>query len=161
MNIDFILNGEDVSIKADPLERLSDLLREGFCLSSLMSDCLGGICGKCIVYFNGRLVNSCLVPAFKVRGSEIISYEGFKSTEAHETVKRAFAENGVEFCGFCDAAMFMAADSLLESAERPSDDDIQETMSSVYCRCTTPSITLQAVRSMIEARMGGEYNRAR
>lgn len=161
MNIDFILNGEDVSIKADPLERLSDMLRERFGLSSIMSDCLGGTCGKCVVYFNGRLVNSCLIPAFKVRGSEIISYEGFKSTEAHETVKRVFKENGVEFCGFCDAAMFMAADSLLESSERPSENDIKETMSSVYCRCTTPSITLKAVRRMIEARMGGEYKRAR
>lgn len=161
MIIDFILNGEDVSVKADPLERLSDLLREHFGLSSLMSDCLGGICGKCILFLNGRLVNSCLVPAFKARGSEVISYEGFKSTEAHETVTRAFSDSGAELCGFCDPAVYMAAGSLLESAERPTDMDIEETMSSVYCRCATPSVTLRATRSAIESRMGEKYDRAR
>ena len=161
MTIDFILNGEDVSIKAEPLERLSDLLRDRFGLSSLMSDCLNGTCGKCILFLDGRLVNSCLVPAFKVRGSEVITYEGFMSTEAHGTVARAFKEAGAELCGFCDAAVYMAAGSLLESAVRPSDSDISETMSSVYCRCTTPSVTLGAVRNAIESTMGGKYNRAR
>jgi carbon-monoxide dehydrogenase small subunit len=161
MIVEFILNGEDVSLKADPLERLSDLLRDRFGLSSLMSDCLEGICGKCVVFLNGRLVNSCLVPAFKVRGSEVITYEGFKSTDAHEAVARAFEEAGVELCGFCDAAMFLATASLLESNERPTDEDIKETMSSIYCRCTTPSITLKAVRGVIESKMGGKYDRAR
>ena len=161
MIVGFILNGEDVSLKADPLERLSDLLRERFGLPSLMSDCLEGVCGKCVVFLDGRLVNSCLVPAFKVRGSEVITYEGFKSTESHETVVRAFEEAGVELCGFCDAAMYLATASLLASSERPTDDDIKETMSSIYCRCTTPSVTLKAVRAAVESRMGGKYDRAR
>ena len=160
MTIDFILNGEDVSIKTDPLMRLSDLLRERFELSSLMSDCLGGICGKCIVFLDGKLVNSCLVPSFKVRGSEVITFEGFKNTEAHEAVARAFKESGVELCGFCDAAVFMAAGSLLDFSDRPTEEEIKETMSSVYCRCSTPSITLRAVRGAIESRMGGKYDRA-
>ena len=161
MTIDFILNGEDVSMKAEPLERLSELLRERFGLSSLMNDCLSGMCGKCIVFLGGRLVNACLVPAFKARGSEVISYEGFGSTETHETIVKAFKDAGVSLCGFCDAAVYMAAGSLLESGSRPSDDDIMETMSSVYCRCSTPSATLGAVRLAIESKMGGEYGRAR
>jgi len=161
MTLDFILNGEDVSIKAEPLERLSDLLRDRFGLSSLMSDCLDGICGKCILFLNGRLVNACLVPAFKVRGKEVITYEGFRSTEAHETVSRAFDAAGAELCGFCDAAVYMATGSLLDSAERVTDTDIKETMSSVYCRCATPSVTLKAVRNAIESTMGGKYDRAR
>ena len=126
-----------------------------------MSDCLGGICGKCIVLLDGVLVNSCLVPAFKVRGSEVVSYEGFINTDAHETVARAFREAGVELCGFCDAAVYMAAGSLLDLTNRPDDEVVKETMSSVYCRCSTPSITLRAVRGAIESRMGGKYDRAR
>lgn len=161
MIVAFILNGEDVSLKADPLERLSDLLRDRFGISSLMCDCLEGVCGKCVVFLDGRLVNSCLVPAFKVRGSEVITYEGFKSTDAHEAVARAYEEAGVELCGFCDAAMLMATGSLLESSERPSDEEIKETMSSIYCRCTTPSLTLKAVRGAVESKMGGKYDRAR
>ncbi len=157
MTIEFILNGEDVSVRADPLERLSDLLRERFGLSSLMSDCLGGICGKCIVLLDGLLVNSCLVPAFKVRGSEVISYERFSNTDSHEAVARAFKEAGVELCGFCDAAVFMAAGSLLDLPKQPDDDSIKEVMSSVYCRCSTPSLTLRAVRAAVESKSGVKY----
>lgn len=161
MIVNFILNGEDVSIKAEPLERLSDLLREQFGLSSLMSDCLDGICGKCIVFLDGSLVNSCLVPAFKIRGSEVITYEGFRSTQAHETVSKAFHDVGAELCGFCDAAVYLATGSLLEATEQVTDSDIKEIMSSVYCRCATPSVTLRAVRKALESTMGGKYDRAR
>jgi len=161
LTIDFILNGEDVSMKAEPLERLSELLRERFGLPSLLNDCLEGICGKCIVFLDGRLVNACLVPAFKARGSEVISYEGFRSTDSHETVARAFRDAGASLCGFCDAAVMMAAGSLLDSNKRPDDAEIMETMSSVYCRCATPTATLRAVRLAIESKPGGEYGRAR
>ena len=161
MTIDFILNGEDVSMKAEPLERLSELLRERFGLSSLLNDCLEGICGKCIVFLDGRLVNACLVPAFKARGSEVISYEGFRSTDSHETVAKAFRDAGASLCGFCDPAVMMAAGSLLDSNKRPNDEEIMETMSSVYCRCATPTTTLKAVRLAIESKLGGEYGRAR
>jgi len=161
VTIDFILNGEDVSVRADPMERLSGILRERFGMTSIMNDCMGGMCGKCVVYFNGKLVNSCLVPMFKARGSEVISYEGFRSTEGHETVIKAFKASGALLCGFCDAAVYMAAGSLLELPARPDDEEIMETMSSVYCRCHIPSVTLKAVHAAIEARHGGEYGRAR
>jgi len=161
MTIDFILNGEDVSVSADPLERLSLILRERFGTASLMNDCMGGMCGKCVVFFNGKLVNSCLVPMFKARGSEIISYEGFRSTESHETVVASFKASGALLCGFCDAAVYMAAGSLLELPIAPSDEEIMETMSSVYCRCHVPTAILKAVRAAIESRHSGEYGRAR
>ncbi len=160
MTIDFILNGEDVGVKADALERLSDILRERFDLSSTTSDCRSGICGKCVVFLDGRLVNSCLVPAFKVRGREIVSFEGFKSTDTYAECQRAFAQAGVEFCGFCDHAYAMALGALLDAQVRPSDSAIEETMSSVYCRCATPSTVLRAVRAAVETRYGGKYNRA-
>lgn len=161
MTVDFILNGDDVSIKAEPMERLSDLLRERFHMSSLLSDCLDGRCGKCLVFLDGHLVNSCLVPAFRVRGSEIITYEGFKSTDTHELVRSSLAEEGIESCGFCDAATYLAAGSLLDAPARPSDETIVETISSVYCRCATPSATLQAVHAAVDLKFGGKYGRTR
>lgn len=161
MNIAFILNGEDVSMKSDPLERLSDILRDHFFIKSVLSDCGAGTCGKCVVFWNGRLVNSCLIPAFKVRGSEVITYEGFMSTDSHATVKKAFAEADVELCGFCDAATYMAAGSLLDARSRPDETAILEMMSSVYCRCTTPSMTIRAVHRMLDSGITGKYGRAR
>jgi aerobic-type carbon monoxide dehydrogenase small subunit (CoxS/CutS family) len=161
MNIAFILNGEDVSIKSDPMEPLSDILRNHFSITSVLSDCGAGTCGKCVVFWNGRLVNSCLVPAFRVRGSEVISYEGFRSTDSHATVKKAFDDSDVELCGFCDAAKYMAAGSLLDSRSRPDETTILEVMSSVYCRCTTPSATLRAVHRVLDSGSTGKYGRAR
>ncbi len=161
MIIDFILNGEDVSTQAEPMERLSDLLREKFQLSSLMSDCLEGRCGKCLVFLGGHLVNSCLVPAFRVRGTEIITYEGFKSTDTHDLVHTSFDQEGIELCGFCDAAVYMAAGSLLDAAVQPSEDRIMETISSVYCRCATPTATMQAIHAAVDLKFGGKYGRAR
>lgn len=166
MNIIFILNGEDVSARAEPLMRLSDMLRDTFGLASLMSDCHSGVCGKCVVLLDGRLVNSCLVPAFRARGAEVVSYEGFSSTDDCETVKAAFAANGVELCGFCDPAVHMAAGSLLYAAgrkpeARPSDEEIADIMSSVYCRCHVPRAILKAARAAVDSRFGGAYDRAR
>jgi len=161
MTIDFILNGEDVGVKAEPLERLSDILRDRFGLASAASDCRSGLCGKCVVFFNGRLVNSCLVPSFKLRGSEVISFEGFRSTDTYGACEQAFTQAGVEFCGYCDQAYAMALGALLDAPTRPSDGAIEEMMSSVYCRCATPSTILRAVKAAVESRFGGKYNRAR
>jgi|JFJP01.1.fsa_nt_gi aerobic carbon-monoxide dehydrogenase small subunit len=161
MNISFILNGEDVNIKLAPLERLSDILRDHFSISSVLSDCGAGTCGKCVVFLDGRLVNSCLVPAFKVRGAEVITYEGFKSTESHAIVKKAFEDADTELCGFCDAATYMAAGSLLDARSKPDETTILEVMSSIYCRCTTPSATIAAVHRMLDSGITGKYGRVR
>lgn len=161
MNIDFILNGEDVSTSAEPMKRLSDLLREQPGITSVMSDCMEGTCGKCVVWLDGKLVNSCLVPAFRVRGKEVVTYEGFRNTEGFSTVAEAFEQTGTRLCGFCNSAVFMAAGSLLEGATRPDDTAVKETMSAVYCRCTVPSRTLRAAHAAVDARYGGEYNRGR
>jgi aerobic carbon-monoxide dehydrogenase small subunit len=160
MNISFILNGEDVSIKSEPMERLSEILRDNFLLSSVLHDCGAGTCGKCVVILNGRLVNSCLVPAFKVRGSEVITYEGFRSTETHTMVLKAFSDAGADPCGFCDAAKYMAAGSLLDSKTRPDEATIVGVMSSVFCRCTIPSATMKAVHAVLESGITGKYGRA-
>ncbi len=161
MNIDFILNGEDVSIKTDPVDCLTDILRDQFKLKSIASDCRIGVCGKCIVFMNGRLVNSCLIPAFKLRSSEIITYEGFISTSTFIECEKAFAQTDIEFCGSCDKAYTMALGSLLDSITRPLDSVIEDTMSSVYCRCATPSVILRAVKAAVESRFGGKYSHAR
>lgn len=161
MNIDFILNGEDVSTSAEPTKRLSDLLREQLGITSVMSDCMDGTCGKCVVWLDGKLVNSCLIPAFRVRGKEVVTFEGFRNTEGHATVAAAFDQTGTRLCGFCDAAVFMAAGSLLEGTTRPDDTTVVETMSSVYCRCTVPSQNLRAAHAAVDARYGGEYDRGR
>jgi len=161
MNLSFILNGEDVSIRARTGDRLSDLLRDGFGLLGLQSDCRCGRCGRCLVFLDGELVPSCLLPAFRVRGCEIVTIEGFALTDEYHDILDGFAEARVETCGFCEPGKIMAVGALLERKTRPSAEEILEQLSSVSCRCTDPVTMIAAVQAAAELRARRLYRRAR
>ena len=161
MTIDFILNGEDVTIKANPTDRLAVKLREQFGLGSIEHDCGGGHCGKCMVLLDGKTCLSCLVPVFRVRDSEIITYEGFASTSEHELIRSVFDEAGLNLCSYCTPARFIATGYLLDRPTRPTEAELSETLSSVLCRCSPPAAVLRAVRRAIEMNENRKYRRAR
>jgi Aerobic-type carbon monoxide dehydrogenase, small subunit CoxS/CutS homologs len=160
MTISFILNGEDVSAKVRSVDRLSDVLREGFGLLGVRSDCRCGRCGRCLVFLGGRLVPSCIVPAFAARGKEVVTFEGYAQTEDYTDIAAAFKEAGVVSCGFCEGPKIMAAGALLERAPRPSSEQILEQMSSAPCRCTDPDALVAAVRMAAERKSKRMYHRA-
>ncbi len=160
MNVQFTLNGKSATLSVDPMERLSDALRDRCGIQSMMNDCGIGLCGKCAVFLDGQLVPSCLVPMFKVRGRTVVTWEGFRGTAAHAAAAKAFGELGVELCGFCDAATMMAAGSLVAAPHEPTESEIVETMSSVYCRCASPTTVLAAARRALEAKSGKGRSRA-
>ncbi len=160
MTVSFILNGEDVSAKARSVDRLSDLLREAFGLLGVRSDCRCGRCGRCLVFLDGRLVPSCIVPAFSVRGKEVVTIEGFAQTEDYREMVEGFAAAGVETCGFCEAPKIMAAAALLERTPRPLPREILEHTSSAPCRCTDPEAIVKAVQAVAELRARRLYRRA-
>ena len=161
MTIDFILNGEDVTVKAEPTDRLALILRDQFGLGSIVHDCGGGHCGKCMILLDGRTALSCLVPVFRVRGSEVVTYEGFMNTAEHELVRTAFDESGLALCSYCAPARYMAAGSLLENSSRPTEPEVTETMSSVLCRCSPPLAVIRVVMAALEQNENRKYRRAR
>jgi aerobic carbon-monoxide dehydrogenase small subunit len=160
VTVSFILNGEDVSANARSVDRLSDLLRDAFGLLGLHSDCRCGRCGRCLAFLDGRLVPSCIVPAFSVRGKEIITIEGFAQTEEYRDVAEGFKAAGVETCGFCAAPKIMAMADLLDRLPRPSPREVLEHMSAVPCRCTDPNAIVQAAQAVVERRARRIYRRA-
>jgi carbon-monoxide dehydrogenase small subunit len=160
MTISFILNGEDVSANARTVDRLSDLLRDAFGLLGLQSDCRCGRCGRCFVFLDGRLVPSCILPAFSVRGKEIVTIEGFAQTEEYRDVVEGFETAGLETCGFCKGPKILAMADLLERVPRPTPREVLAHMSSVPCRCTDPVALVEAARAIVERRAGRIYRRA-
>jgi aerobic carbon-monoxide dehydrogenase small subunit len=160
VTISFILNGEDVSAKARSVDRLSDLLRISFGLIGVRSDCRCGRCGRCLVFLDGRLVPSCIVPAFAARGREVVTFEGFSQTEDYIDIAAGFLDAGVSTCGFCEGPKIMAAAALLERSPRPLPREILEHMSSAPCRCTDPDALVRAVQSIAERRARRLYRRA-
>ena len=152
MTIGFILNGDDLEFQSGAENRLVDILRDTFGLLGTRSSCYTGQCGTCSVIFNGEVVKSCLIPAFKVRSSEIITIEGFSQTDEYQDIIEGFADTGFENCGFCTTGKILATEALLNRNRNPSREDVLSAFSGVKCRCTEPEELIQAVIKAAEYR---------
>jgi carbon-monoxide dehydrogenase small subunit len=160
MTIGFILNGEDVVVRTEADRRLLDILRNNFKLSGAKLGCLGGKCGACLVILNGEVVPSCIIPAFRIRGSEVITIEGFAQTEEYRDILSGFSQAGVENCGFCDTGKIFAAETLLGKVSRPSREEILAGFEGISCRCTDPDSLTEGVLAAAEIRQRRLYGRA-
>jgi carbon-monoxide dehydrogenase small subunit len=159
LTIDFILNGEDVVVRTEADHRLLDILRDSFKLLGAKTGCLSGNCGACFVFFNGAVSPSCLIPAFRIRGSEIITIEGFSLTDEYQDIVSGFSQAGVECCGYCDSGKILAAEMLLEKLPRPSREEILTAFSGIKCRCTEPESLVAGVLATAEIRQRRLYGR--
>jgi carbon-monoxide dehydrogenase small subunit len=160
MTIRFILNGEDVQIKTEADFRLIDILRTNFNLLQAKSGCLSGKCGCCSLIFNGKVRLACSIPAFLIRGSEIITLEGFNQTEEYQDIMQGFAKAKVETCGYCDAAKIFAIDAFLDIIPKPERSEAAAAFDGVICRCTEPSSLIDALLFTAEIRQRRLYGRA-
>jgi len=152
MTIGFILNGEDVTIRTEAEQRLIDILRGSFSLFGAKSSCNMGCCGLCSVLFNGDVVKSCMIPALKVRGSEIITIEGFSLTDEYQDILHGFSEAGVSNCGYCDNGKILTVEALLSKIPDPSPDEILKAFHGIKCRCTEPVSLIKGVEAIANYR---------
>jgi carbon-monoxide dehydrogenase small subunit len=160
MTIGFILNGEDVVIRSEADARLIDILRGNFGLLGAKAGCLTGKCGFCSIIFNGRLSQACLIPAFRIRGSEIITIEGFSQTSEYQDILAGFAEAKMENCGYCDAGKILAAETLLEQTASPDREAILAAFSGIKCRCTDRDKLVEAIGITAKLRQRRLYGRS-
>ncbi len=160
MTVGFILNGEDVVVQTTADKRLVDILRDSFQLTGTKAGCRTGRCGSCSVMLNGKVVPSCLIPAFQVRGTEVITLEGFSQTDEYQDILLGFSRAGVETCGYCDGAKIFAAEALLEHNPRPSKMEALAALSGVVCRCTEPSDLAAGILAAAEIRQRRLYGRS-
>ncbi|MDR2136568.1 MAG: 2Fe-2S iron-sulfur cluster binding domain-containing protein [Treponema sp.] len=160
MTIGFILNGEDVVVRGGAELRLVDILRDSFALQGTKASCLTGCCGACTVIFNGLIVQSCLIPAFRVRGSEIITIDGFSQTVEYQDIVEGFSRAALWNCAICENGKILAAEALLERIPRPERQDILNAYSGIRCRCTDPDTLVAAVQAAAEIRQRRIYGRS-
>jgi len=160
MTIGFILNGEDVVVRTDAENRLVNILRGTFKLMRTKTGCCIGECGACLVIFNGDVVKSCLIPAFRILNSEIITIEGFSQTDEYQDIVLGFSEEGVENCGFCNTGKILAVEALLGRNSRPSRDEILAAFKDIRCRCTEPESLVRGVMAVTEHRRRRLYGRS-
>jgi aerobic carbon-monoxide dehydrogenase small subunit len=96
---------------------------------------------------NGELVNSCLIPALQVQGTQITTIEGIAISEKLHPIQRCFLEEGGAQCGICTPGMILATHYLLEKYPQPTLLQIQEGLAGNLCRCTGYTRILEAVQA--------------
>jgi len=159
MNITFRLNGEEVSIDTNPAKRLVSLLREDFKLTGIKHGCRTGTCGACTVLLDGEITLSCLVFAFSVKGSEVVTIEGFSRTSEFQDIRDGFKRSSYLPCGYCAPGKILAVHALLELNPQPSEQEIYAALSGNRCKCDDISSLLRGVRSAAFLREARHHGR--
>ena len=147
---EFILNGETVTYEGSASDRLLDVLRDCFDLTSVKCGCREGACGACSVILNGRLTNSCIVSVGSLIGDSVTTLEGYRNTERFRVLDRAFAEFSAVQCGFCTPGMIMAAECVLSRNPHPTEEQIRYGLSGNICRCTGYNAIVRAILQAAE-----------
>ena len=111
-------------------------LRDTIGLTGTKFGCGVGLCGACTVHLDGAPVRACGVSVGGAAGKAITTIEGLSPDGSHP-VQRAWMEEDVAQCGYCQAGQIMAAVALLRSNPNPTDADIDRAMSGNLCRCGT------------------------
>ncbi len=135
IKLKFFLNKENVFIQCPPGRRLVDILRNDLGQKQVREGCGKGECGACLVLMDGSLVNSCLIPAFRLVDSEIVTLEGLVKEKIFAGVKKIFAEIQPFECGCCAPGMQMAIAALKMQNPNPTREEIREALSGNICRC--------------------------
>lgn len=146
-NIRFTLNGvrQEAEVRADRI--LLDFLREDLGFTGTKKGCEEGECGACTVIMNGKAVLSCLIPALKADGADLVTVEGLASDEQLHPLQEAFWAEGAVQCGYCTPGMLLSAKALLDENPQPSAGEIREAISGNLCRCTGYTKIVRAIGS--------------
>ena len=146
--ISVTVNGAEHTLTIPPDRVLLDMLREDLGLTGTKRGCGNGECGACSVIMDGVLVDSCLVPAMKANGSEILTVEGLGDEGGLHPIQEAFLEKGAVQCGFCTPGMLLVAKNLLDQNPHPSLEEIKKAISGNLCRCTGYTKIIEAIESV-------------
>lgn len=130
------VNGEPREVDVDPNMPLLWVLRDELQLTGTKYGCGAGLCGACMVHFDGDTLFSCLTPVSAVAGKRITTIEGL-DTKAARAVQDAWNKLDVVQCGYCQSGQIMAATALLMRNPSPSAKDIEASMGANLCRCVT------------------------
>jgi isoquinoline 1-oxidoreductase alpha subunit len=149
--VSFTLNGQPVTVTAEPQTPLLWVVREHLKLTGTKYGCGVGMCGACTVHLDGHAARSCQLHLADVNGRRITTIEGLSEHDDHPLQKAWVAEQ-VPQCGYCQSGQIMQAADLLQQTKHPSRDQIVQHMNGNICRCGTyPRIVRAIERAAKEA----------
>lgn len=133
-------------VEVAPETPLLWVLRDTLGMTGTKYGCGLGLCGACTVHLDGLAVRSCQTIVSSVGAKEVTTIEGLARDGSLHFVQRAWIEEQVPQCGYCQSGQIMQAASLLRQTPRPTVDEINRAMAGNICRCATYQRIRRAVR---------------
>ena len=140
------VNGETHDVDVVDEMPLLWVLRDELGITGPKYGCGVSMCGACTVHINGAAVRSCTLPVSAVWG-DVTTIEGLGTPAALHAVQKAWIDEQVAQCGYCQSGLIMSAAALLATNADPSDADIDTAMSGNLCRCGAYPRIRQAIKS--------------
>ncbi len=148
------VNGQRVKVEVPADTPLLWVLREELGLTGTKYGCGMAQCGACTVHLDGEAVRSCVTPVSAALGKKIVTIEGLGAKGLHP-VQKAWIEEDVVQCGYCQPGHIMTAAALLARNPHPSDADIDQAMAGLICRCGTYERVRKAIHTAARLQEGG------
>jgi nicotinate dehydrogenase subunit A len=145
------VNGKIHSVDVDPDCPLLYVLRDHLALNNPRFGCGLGQCGACTVLVDHQVVRSCLYPASRAVGKEIVTLEGLGNSERPDVVQKAFIEEQAFQCGYCLNGWVLTTKALLEKNPNPTDAQIKGAFEGLVCRCGSHTRIFRAARRAAES----------
>lgn len=136
MTKSLLINGKEHTVNVDDSMPLLWFLRDTLEYTGTKFGCGAGLCGACTVHLNGQAIRSCITPVSSVVNQKITTIEGLSDNGDHP-LQKAWVENKVPQCGYCQAGQIMNAASFLATNAQPTADEIDNAMQGNICRCGT------------------------
>lgn len=133
MKLDFVLNGNAVSVDISADAVLLDVLRSLGCYS-VKRGCDTANCGLCSVLMDNKPVLSCSIPAMRASGHTVFTLEGLQK-EAEEFAG-FMADQGADQCGFCNPGFVINVIAMINELNNPDESQIRAYLAGNLCRCS-------------------------
>ena len=153
MAITLTVNGQTHSVDVEPETPLLWVLRDTLGFTGTKFGCGIGACGACTVQIEGRAVRSCSFPVSGAEGSAVTTIEGLATDDTLHKVQEAWIAHQVPQCGYCQSGMIMAVTAMLDERPRPSDEQIDATITNI-CRCGTFARVRRAIHAVSDGKEG-------
>jgi isoquinoline 1-oxidoreductase alpha subunit len=145
------INGKTSEVNVDPNTPLLWAIREQVGLTGTKYGCGVAQCGSCTVHVDGKAVRSCVMPTSAAVGKQITTIEGLAAANGTlHKVQKAWVDHEVPQCGYCQAGMIMAVAALLKDKPKPTDADIDASITNI-CRCGTFLQVREAIHAAAKA----------
>ena len=150
--IEFDLNGAPASSDSEPDTPVLWVVRDELKLKGTKYGCGIAMCGACTIHIDGVATRSCITPVSAVAGKSITTIEGL-ATDAGKALQKAWVDEQVPQCGYCQSGQIMQAAGFLENTPNPTDQQISDAMNGNLCRCMAYTRIRKAIKT---ASSGGE-----